>query len=149
MENYWNSSSHHGLIEWGQLQLHYIVLAEVHTTDHIWSSRVRYWSAIIDHALYVLGIRIKSHRSQEGSACHGFSQNSCNNSDVALIPEGCTSKRQLLCISLYWPFNSICCYIWVAKFCCLQLSAVVDPTDRLKTSSNGKSKTGKRELKPT
>ena len=57
-----------------------------------------------------------------------------NNTDIALIPGGCTSKLQPLDVSLNQPFKSICRSEF-AKFCRSQLSATTDPTNRLKTAS--------------
>ena len=57
-----------------------------------------------------------------------------NNTDIALIPGGCTSKLQPLDVSLNQPFKSICRSEF-AKFCRSQLSATTDSTNRLKTAS--------------
>ena len=57
-----------------------------------------------------------------------------NNTDIALIPGGCTSKLQPLDVSLNRPFKSICRSEF-AKFCRSQLSTATDPANRLKTAS--------------
>ena len=56
-----------------------------------------------------------------------------NNSKVALIPGGCTSKLQPLDVCLDKPFKV--CRKFFSDYCCTQLSTSENPNNRLKTAS--------------